>query len=710
MFALFASTALGLEELLKNELEALGAHACRIVPGGVHFEGDQTVLYTSLLWSRLASRVLLPITECEVWSDRDLYLGAQMVNWPEWFADDATFVVQFHGTSEEIRHSQYGALKVKDAIVDSFTRRQLPRPSVDREAPDIVIHVRLHRRTAHIALDLSGTSLHLRGYRLRQGKAALKETLAAAIVLRSGWHPGTPFVDPMCGAGTLAIEAAMLAADCAPGLHRTRWGFQRWKQHDAACWAAVSAEAQTRFRRGLAAAQPCLLAQDRDGQVLQAARENARRAGVASLITFREQDIRDLRNPFPPEQRGTVLCNPPWGERLESEPALIALYNQLGRIVRQQFPGWRLSVYSTSPALLDCLPLRSERQFLLKNGPLDGIQKNYPLLAQPADGAASGAAEDYANRLRKNCRRLDKWARREGVTCYRLYDADLPNYNVAVDRYEDKVVVQEYAPPKTVDSRKARQRLFDVIQATLEVLDLAPGDLILKTRERQKGKSQYQKLADRADFMTVREYDARLLVNLTDYLDTGLFIDHRLARRQIQAMSRDKDFLNLFAYTGTATVYAGLGGARSTTSVDLSRTYLEWAERNLRLNGLTGRAHRLIQADCLSWLASTTEQFDLIFVDPPTFSNSKRMSEDFDVQRDHLHLLTALKAHLRPGGTILFSNNKRKFQLDEAGLAAHGLSARNITQQTLSPDFSRNPRIHHCWLITHSETEQNRWR
>lgn len=254
-------------------------------------------------------------------------------------------------------------------------------------------------------------------------------------------------------------------------------------------------------------------------------------------------------------------------------------------------------------------------------------------------------------------------------------------------------MVQEHAPPKTIDAHKARQRLFDIIAATISVLGIAPNKLVLKTRERQKGKNQYQKLGEKGEFLEVTEYNAHLWVNLTDYLDTGLFLDHRIARRMLGQMSKGKDFLNLFSYTGSATVHAGLGGARSTTTVDMSRTYLEWAERNLRLNGLTGRAHRLIQADCPAWLREANEQFDLIFIDPPTFSNSKRMEDAFDVQRDHLALMKDLKRLLRAGGTIMFSNNKRGFRMDLDGLAKLGLKAQEITQKrspVISPVTARS--------------------
>ncbi|VTP61489.1 Ribosomal RNA large subunit methyltransferase L [Serratia rubidaea] len=626
----------------------------------------------------------------------------QAIDWTSIFGVDKTFAVHFSGVNEEIRNSQYGALKVKDAIVDSFTRKIDQRPTVAKQQPDIRINVFLQRDMASVALDLSGEGLHQRGYRDLTGQAPLKETLAAAIVQRSGWQPGTPMLDPMCGSGTLLIEAAMIAADRAPGLHRQHWGFSAWNGHNAELWREVVTEAQVRARRGLQETTSRFFGSDIDRRVIDMARANARRAGVAELITFNVNDVSKLSNPLPEGPTGTVLSNPPYGERLESEPALIALHNMLGRIMKSAFGGWQLSLFSASPELLSCLQLRAERQYKAKNGPLDCVQKNYQLAENPQGSGGIQVAEDFANRLRKNVKKLDKWAKQQGIECYRLYDADLPEYNVAVDRYGSKVVVQEYAPPKTVDAQKARQRLFDVINATLAVLELPSNQLVLKTRERQKGKNQYEKLAQKGEFLLVEEFNAKLWVNLTDYLDTGLFLDHRIARRMLGEMSKGKDFLNLFAYTGSASVHAGLGGARSTTTVDMSRTYLEWAEKNLRANGLTGRQHRLIQADCLSWLHNAAEQFDVIFIDPPTFSNSKRMENTFDVQRDHLALMTDLKRLLRRNGTIMFSNNKRGFRMDLDGLQALGLEAKEITNQTLSQDFARNRQIHNCWLVSHA--------
>ncbi|MEX6002812.1 bifunctional 23S rRNA (guanine(2069)-N(7))-methyltransferase RlmK/23S rRNA (guanine(2445)-N(2))-methyltransferase RlmL [Providencia vermicola] len=701
MNSLFASTARGLEELLKSELEALGASQCKIAQGGVYFQADERVMYQSLLWSRLASRILLPLNEFDVYSDLDLYLGVQAIDWTEIFSVNDTFSVHFSGTNDEICNSQYGALKVKDAIVDCFVRKLDQRPDVARQQPDIRVNVYLNKERASVALDLSGDALHIRGYRDLAGQAPLKENLAAAIINRSGWQKDTPLVDPMCGSGTLLIEAAMIAADRAPGLYREHWGFYAWSKYNPELWRELITEAQVRFRQGLKETTSRFYGVDIDKRVLDMARSNARRAGVQELISLNQGDAAMLENPVKTDHKGTILSNPPYGERLESEPALIALHSQLGRVVKSRFPGWRLSIFSASPELLSCLQLRSEREFKAKNGPLECVQKNYVLAETPSETVGE-ISPDFANRLRKNHKKFSKWAKQQGVDCYRVYDADLPEYNVAVDIYGDKVVIQEYAPPKTVDERKARQRLFDVITATMNVLQLSSNQLVLKTRQRQKGKQQYEKLAQKEDFFLVQEYNAKMLVNLTDYLDTGLFLDHRIARRMLGQMSRGADFLNLFCYTGSATVHAGLGGAKSTTSVDMSRTYLEWAEKNLQANGLTGRQHRLVQADCLNWLANSHEQFDLIFIDPPTFSNSKRMDGTFDVQRDHIQLISHLKRMLRRGGTIMFSNNKRGFKMDSEALSDLGLQAEEITAKTRSEDFARNRQIHNCWLIRHA--------
>ena len=708
MKQLFATTARGFEELLKVELTELGATECKIAQGGVHFQADDETLYRSLLWSRLASRILLPIVNGKVYSDLDLYSIVTGQDWLSYFDEKTTFFVDFNGTNQEIRHTQFGAMRVKDAIVDYFERQGKARPNVDKDYPDVRIHAYLNKEELVVSLDLSGEALHLRGYREDTGQAPLRETLAAAIVLRSGWKKGTPLVDPMCGSGTLLIEAAQMEVQIAPQLHRLHWGFDCWKGHNQDAWDKVKAEAvqqaETYFNQN---PKPHFYGFDLDHRVLKKAQKNAQNAGVAHLIQWKQGDVAALKNPSPDEV-GTVICNPPYGERLGTTPALIALYSVFGQRLKNEFGGWNASIFSSESTLLDCLRMRSHRQFKAKNGPLDCVQKNYQISERKESAVenplefdrTSTVAVDFANRLQKNIKKIEKWAKQQGIDAYRLYDADLPEYNVAVDRYGDHIVVQEYAAPKNIDENKARQRLLDAVTATLQVTGIETNKLILKVRQKQKGTNQYEKLANKGEYFYVNEYGAQLWVNLTDYLDTGLFLDHRLTRKMVGEMAKGKDFLNLFAYTGSATVHAALGGAKSTTTVDMSNTYLNWAEQNLILNDIEGKQHKLIQADCLQWLEKCDRQFDLIFVDPPTFSNSKRMEDSWDVQRDHIKLMRNLKRILRPNGTIVFSNNKRGFKMDFEALDELGLSAVEISAKTLPLDFERNKQIHNCWIVT----------
>lgn len=703
----FATAARGFEEMLKTELEQICNAECKVAQGGVHFTTSLKGAYQALLHSRLASRILLPLINTKIFSDSDLYASIVSFSWADLFDPRDTFYIDFNGTNREIRNTQFGAMRVKDGIVDYFERKGFARPTVDKVHPDVRIHVYLDRENVVISLDLSGDALHIRGYREETGKAPLRETLAAAIVLRSGWKKDTPLVDPMCGSGTLLIEAAQMAGNIAPQLHRKHWGFNAWKGHNLALWREVLDEA---FLQKNDEIQPLFYGFDLDHRVLVKAKQNAKNAGVDHLIHWQKGDVAALKNPIP-DQIGTVICNPPYGERLGTTTALIALYSVFGQRLKQQFGGWNASIFSGEPELLNCLRLRSARQFKAKNGPLDCIQKNY-LISENANKRSdfdenvqfeqsTQVAPDFANRLTKNIKKIEKWAKQQGIDAYRLYDADLPEYNLAVDRYGDHIVVQEYQAPKNIDEQKARQRLLDAVSATLYVTGVETNKLVLKVRQKQKGTNQYEKLANKGDYFYVNEYGAKLWVNLTDYLDTGLFLDHRFTRKMVGEMAKGKTFLNLFAYTGSVTVHAALNGAISTTTVDMSKTYLNWAEQNLELNNLSLRHNHLYQADCLQWLAQCRERFELIFVDPPTFSNSKRMENSWDVQRDHINLMTQLKRILTADGTIVFSNNKRGFNMDFDALAELGLTAENISHKTLPLDFERNPQIHNCWIVKH---------
>ncbi|MFC3095763.1 bifunctional 23S rRNA (guanine(2069)-N(7))-methyltransferase RlmK/23S rRNA (guanine(2445)-N(2))-methyltransferase RlmL [Alteromonas sediminis] len=696
MSMIHVTTSKGLDTLLDDEIHALLPDVTtKMSPGCISFEGTLEDAYTLCLWSRLANRVLWQLAEGKVNDAEDLYQLAADIDWSMQFKTDSRFMVQFNGTNRAIQHTQFGAQKTKDAIVDHFSENGASRPSIDTKQPDISVFVRLRREQCQIGIDLSGRSLHQRHYREAQGDAPLKEHVAAAMLMRSGWteNKTLPLVDPMCGSGTIAIEAALIATNVAPGLNREVWGFSYWLQHNANSWlrlreAALNAKTECECK---------ILASDSDKRLVIKAKKNADNAGVFSLIQFSHRDALQL-TPADTES-GFIVSNPPYGERLSELAQLVPLFTQWGKHLKQEWSGWHVSLLSSNRDLLRTLKLRADKEYAVMNGKLECKLVNYALVGDNLEIIGNDAEHPFSNRLKKNIKRLKPWLKTQDTECYRIYDADLPEYNVAVDRYGDYYVVQEYAPPKTIDEQKARRRLQDVLLYLPAALGINTDKIVLKVREQQKGKAQYEKVSQTEKRITVRENGARFLVNLWDYLDTGLFLDHRETRQIIKKEAKNKDVLNLFSYTGSVSVMAALGGARSVTTVDMSNTYLQWAKDNFRENHITG-PHAFIQADCLSWLKSHKGKYGLVFVDPPSFSNSKRMQTTWDVQRDHLSLLVNAAACLNEEGTLMFSNNKRGFKLDVNGLQQAGLIATEITEQTIPEDYKRRGNIHKCWSIT----------
>jgi 23S rRNA (guanine2445-N2)-methyltransferase / 23S rRNA (guanine2069-N7)-methyltransferase len=714
----FATAPKGLEGLLADELRELGGKATGERRAGAVFAGDLATAYRACLWSRIANRVLLPLAELPVNSADELYQAVSSISWADHVAPDGTLAVEYHGNLADITHSHYGALRVKDAIVDQLRAQHQIRPSIDAEQPDLRVNVYVHQGKANIAIDLSGSSLHRRGYRAAGGSAPLKENLAAAIIRRAGWQAiadaGGAFVDPMCGSGTLTIEAAMIAADIAPGLQRTYWGFTGWRGHQQALWHKIRLEAQQRCQSGREKIIK-IYGFDADKHIIRQARENAHLAGLGERISFSNCPLAGLQRPV--DSHGLIAANPPYGERLGDPASLPRLYKQLGDKLLQEFNGWQATVLTSDAALGKALGLRAHKVNKVYNGALEcsllQIDINpdrilrFPLAGTEVSSTSesvlleSDGARMFANRLRKNLQNIGRWAQREGLSCYRLYNTDIPEYAIALDCYDDWVHVQEYAPPRNIDQKQAAHRLQEMLAVIRALLKTPPERLILKRREKQKGLAQYRKLAREKHLITIKEQGVSLLVNLHDYLDTGLFLDHRITRALIREHARGRRFLNLFAYTGTATVYAALGGAKSTTTIDMSRTYLDWARRNMTANGMGGRQHEYIQADCLEWLAKNNQRYDLIFLDPPTFSNSKRMEESFDIQRDHVELLKKTTGLLENKGILLFSCNRRHFKLDKEALlkGMPHIQIEDITAATLPRDFNKQPPIHYCWKI-----------
>jgi len=697
IFSLFVSCPRGLEYLLEDELKTIGLQVSRVSPQGVYGEATLAVVYAICLWSRLANRVQHILFSGQAHNEPTLYKLCHEFPWQTVFAADKTLAVEFHGESVHIRNSMYGAQVVKDAVVDHFRSLQGTRPTVDKENPQVTLHAHLKHDTLTLSLDLVGYSLHQRGYRLEAGAAPLKENVAAAMLIRANWpqlaEQGAALHDPFCGAGTIVIEAAMMAAHIAPGLLREDQALCHWVAHQPSLWEKVRLKALQQVK----AVPVKLHGTDTDERIIAAARANAERAGVSRLLEFNTLPLSECKAD---SAQGLLICNPPYGERLGDATQLIPLYQELGRVLHNNYQGWQAAFLTSNPLLAKATGLRASKQYKLFNGALECKLYCVTLVNNELRGGSIGtlssSAQMFANRLQKNYSHLQKWARNNQVSCYRVYDADLPEYAYAIDIYNDHAVLQEYAPPATIPAHKAEQRRLDVLQVVPGVLGIASENMVVKQRKPQKGSNQYQKMNQSQQTMVVQEGGAKLKVNLYDYLDTGLFLDHRPLRLRFAELPPGTRFLNCFCYTATASVHAALAGAL-TTNVDLSNTYLQWAEENFRLNQLDLSRHQFIQYDCVEWLKVTRDRFDVIFLDPPSFSNSKRMENTLDIQRDHEALIASAMRLLNEGGTLYFSTNFRQFKL--APLIAEQYAVTDISAETIDIDFKRNKRIHQCFIV-----------
>ena len=750
----FAPCPRGLEGVCARELRGMGVSRVRPLKSGVAFFSDLAGGMRAALWSRVASRVLLVLDRVAASTRDELYAGVSDIDWPEWFAPVRTFAVDAAGTNAQLRNTQFVALETKDAICDRFRSACGRRPDVDPRDPDVCVNVSLHSHKATVALDLSGGSLHRRGYRAGRlhVQAPLKEALAAGVVALAGWgddvaRRGGVFVDPMCGSGTLVVEAAMAACDVAPNILRQHWCFENWECFDACAFDALLDEADERAEKGRAAFGPGrLFASDVDPRAVEETVGCLRRMRLDGLVTARAADVMDLQAPDAPA--GLVATNPPYGERMSTRAQLPALYASLSARLREGFDGYVLAVITSDDRIDEGLGLAAEKTVRLFNGPLETALHIYqigndsvrgddsapsratapegeagvrattsagPLTVQVGErsiAVADPGAEQFAARLKKVYARRRRWARKTGVSCYRVYDADLPDFALAIDLFagcgpdEGRRWVQvfEYAPPASIDPAKARRRLTDALAIIPAVLQVGPDAVFLKVRRRDRGGAQYAVEQERCAVRGIVAEDGLCFeVNLSQRLDCGLFLDHRPVRELIAEKARDARFLNLFAYTGTATVHAAAGGARATTTVDLSQTYLDWARRNMALNGFSGVEHEYVREDCRRFIdeqRGVRRHWDLVFVDPPTFSNSSKTGRrTFDVQRDHVELLIGVSRLLSRRGLAVFSCNLRAFRPDLDALRSAGVELSDITAQTIPEDFSRTPRVHHCYLV-----------
>jgi len=734
LLKLFITGHKGFETLLFHEIRAiLREQDAKITKryGGVEVLGGIDCAYRLCLYSRLSNRVFCELRQFQVEDEEQLYQAIHELDWSEHLGPSNSFAVSATLSRSNMDHTHYASLKVKDAIVDQFRERYNSRPSIEKQQPDIHIHLNIHRNQASLSLDLSGESLHRRGYRSEHSGAPLKEHLAASIITYAGWTREIAkthrFIDPMCGSGTFVIEAAMIAANIAPGLDRTYFGFSKWLQHDVSLWQACLQEAEKQIDDSL---KPAIFGSDYDNRAIEISRANAARAGVEDLIRFSHQDITNLQIEED-HMPAVIICNPPYGERLQSEQGLASLYSDMGNSLRQFAPA-NVHIISANPDLLHRLRLKRVSKKAVKNGPIDCVLAGFEIELEtvsrkPAEDTRPAKSDavnirdaeretvtPLINRLHKNAKHLRRWAKRNGVSCYRIYDADLPEFSCALEVYQSEISpslywyhMQEYQAPRTIDEDKAESRIELAKLAVKQVFDTDDSRLYCKTRKRQRGSRQYKKQDSQGELFQVREGQASLLVNLSDYLDSGLFLDHRITRQGVFESAKGKSVLNLFCYTGSVGVQAALGGASLVINIDMSPTYLNWARENHLINALEDETrYQFLRADVLQLLEKPQtygieRRFDLIFLDPPSFSNSSKMQQTLDLLRDHEHLIEQSMRLLESDGLLLFSTNKKGFKLADSLSSRYTI--KDITRDTIPEDFKRRPGIHRCWEIRHTE-------
>ena len=737
----FATCPKGFESLLASEMRDLGIHKPRPLQGQVSFSGQLRDAYLLCLWSRMASRVVAILGRFDATDANALYSGTSAISWEDHVLPDATFAVDASGTNAKLKDTRYTALRVKDAIADRLA--QLGRHAItDPKNANLRVVVRISRNHATVGIDLSGLPLFAREHGKKTSQRGLRADYANALLRLGGWsHEQEPKQTPLVAMGqypdVLIVEAALTSAHYAPGLMRRHWGFDGWAMHNSKVWDSLVKEAKDRmnpdaelplayrsFAKGTSRAKIMLRTLGINANVVPLSSFIEKKLGKTPTLIA---DLSDVR-------ADEIMREASWLQELlraarALEPARTAV------AARNMLP----EAYLAQPCDESLHSIRGRDELLLISfGPYapSDDQCKVVLNQNTVVSTLVPGSEQFAARLKKVAKARAKWARRQDVSCYRVYDADLPDYAVSLDLFEGLdpkaatpdgtrwLQIYEYAAPKSVDPTLAQSRLMDVLAIAPKVLNVPPNNTFLRVRRRDKGGSQYasEAKAPRMYSRTTRRGEVELPpgahlideggltfeVNFSSRLDCGIFLDHRETRAMLREMAKQtkgsKRFLNLFAYTGTATCYAADGGMRYTTTVDLSRPSLDWARRNMARNGFEGKEHEFVQADVVSWVQEqrhTKNRWDLVFCDVPTFSNSSRMGRrSFDVQRDHVELLIGVSRLLTKSGSCVFSCNLRSFKPNEAALAKAGVRIHDITEQTIPEDFARNKRIHHAFVVT----------
>lgn len=692
-YSLFISTARGLEYLLEEELQALGMNILQVNPQGVYGEiKDLAMIYQLCLWLRLANRLQLILFSGNAHNEPSIYKLCNQFPWQTLFTADKTLAIEFHGTSGNIRNSMFGAQIVKDAIIDHFRKFKGIRPTINRNNPQIRLHAYFKNDEITLSYDLTGYSLHQRGYRIETGDAPLKENIAAAMLLRAKWpqlaKQGYALHDPFCGSGTLLIEAAMMASHIAPGLLRRDQSFIHWTQHQPSLWDKVRNLALQQVRP----LQYKLTGTDSEPKLIKMAVANAKRAGVLQLINFSVATIQQCRGT---SKKGLVISNPPYGERCGDPISLIPVYKQLGNTLSSYYQGWEAAILTANSMLAKAIGLRSHKQYVLFNGAIEC--KLYCISVNARNKLkdiqkGSSRLKHMTYFLKKNYQYLQRWANKQQIHCYRLYNANISDYAYLIDIYNGQVLIQEFITPPYIPESKVKQCRLELIQLILSILNVQTDKIIMK----QKNKPCLTTKATANHFMTVIHNNAKFKVNLYDYVDTGLFLEYRLFEQRFAKLRAGTSFLNGFCYTATASILAALSGA-VTTNLDFSKHYLKWAQDNFKLNNIDLSKHEFIECICLEWLKKTHKRFDVILLNPPPFIKIAGKTV-FDLLRDHGNLIASAMRLLNSNGILYLTTHYKQFQL--LPNIYNKYNACDITSETIDKDFKHSKPIYYCFMFT----------
>ena len=744
---LLATTAFGLEAVTARELQQLGFETEIIGSGRVRFRGDFSAILKANLWLRTADRVLIEVAQIPAGDFDALFDGIKAVPWERYLGHQVAFPVKGRTHLSQLTSVPAIQRSTKRAIVERL-RMAHGVSELPESGPSYTIDVALLKDEATLTMETSGTALTQRGYLTAERRSPMKPTLAAALVQLSHWNRDRPLVDPFCGSGIVLIEAALMAKNIAPGLLRD-FACTHWSQVDPQWWETLLVEAQGQVLESL---PETIVGYDEDASALRLARQYAFAAGVDNNIHFQQQAFTELTSK---RRFGCVITSPPYDphpragreqwERFRVFPDVLRRLPTWSHFILTPFPEFERVVGQEANRRRKLYHGRLESHYYQFFGPPPGkaipasspeqpapqassepqpAEVDIPEVSPteiavpspkprrtvtPAFGGLDAKAKEQAqllkNRLVKRARHFRRWPKR-GIHCFRLYERDIPEIPLVIDRYHDYLHITDYDRPHDRTPAQYADWLDNLAEAAREALEIPAGHVFVKHRTRQSGNTQHERVSDESRIIQAEEGNLKFEVNLSDYVDTGLFLDHRNLRSQFREEATDKRVLNLFCYTGAFSVYAAAGGATSTTNVDLSANYLDWAGRNFQLNGLSVARHHFIRSDVMEFLRNHRpgQHYDLAIVDVPTFSNSKRTDHVWDVQRDHVELLQRALNLMSPAGVLYFSNNFRRFKLDEESLA--NLQIREISKHTVPEDF-RNQRIHRCWRIGFLPAKEN---